>query len=688
MARRTFPSEGSRLAYGISGPYLAHRVSSTVALYADEGLTTLADVRVKNADGSVGSAYSGSAVPVDSASQFPDFYGPDDDSDVLYYDEGGTVGVIRSNEDDRLDALEAAGTDHLGDASDAHDASAISFAPTGGIAATNVQAAVVEAVADAAASAAAAYVVKDHLAVDVRDHGATGNGSADDTAAIQAAIDLVDAAGGGDVLFPDANSGFAFRINGQLDLENTQNVTLRGYSSGRSESGLARLYFYGSSVGLRCGSARGLTLSGLVIRKLNAAYAGVLVDLSALTAGGDTGAVTVESCFFGSSAPGDLNGDMVRLNRVQQVAFRDCVFRYGARAIVRDPTLAGVAGEANAVTLDNCLFDRQGTAQIDSPGSAWVIRGCAFEPLSSGALGGIVTNAGTLVAQTKGLVIEGCWFADALTSATGSWVQLRGADGVTITGTYFQSGGGTGLRLDGVESGLTITGNYFQGYSSGTPAGTGINFGTGPHVGVLYAGNVFRHLTTDVTGAVPRDATHPAAFKRARWHPAFYYTVEGARSVLAHNIGRMILVPLDAPIRGGITKVACEITTVGVGSIIRLGVYADDGTGVPATLLAECTGTIDASTGTTKELSLPSTVTVPDSGVWLAGVIQAAACTVRTRGLAPDHRVGATNLANAMGGNGTNCYGYDGVTGALPATLTAGSLISSTHGMLLAAVVS
>lgn len=53
------------------------------------------------------------------------------------------------------DSVDAGLPAHLSDATDAHDASAVSFVPGSGIAATNVQSAVVEVAVDAAAALAA-----------------------------------------------------------------------------------------------------------------------------------------------------------------------------------------------------------------------------------------------------------------------------------------------------------------------------------------------------------------------------------------------------------------------------------------------------------------------------------------------------------------------------------------------------
>lgn len=122
---------------------------------------------------------------------------------------------------------------HLADTSDAHDASAISFAPSGTIAGTDVQTAVAEVASDAAA-ALAAHVddtsdAHDASAISLLDTGghwtattvegalaevpsryapstvidaALGNGTTDAASAIQAAIDAVNTAGGGIVYLP------------------------------------------------------------------------------------------------------------------------------------------------------------------------------------------------------------------------------------------------------------------------------------------------------------------------------------------------------------------------------------------------------------------------------------------------------------------------------------------------------
>lgn len=117
-------------------------------------------------------------------------------------------------------------------------AALIGNTPAGTIAATTVQGAINEIVSDLAASSGSSLVgflqagtgatartaqAKMREIVSVKDFGAVGNGVADDTAAIQAAIDAVNAAGGGVVYFPAGTYACA-------NLWPKDNVTLQGAS--------------------------------------------------------------------------------------------------------------------------------------------------------------------------------------------------------------------------------------------------------------------------------------------------------------------------------------------------------------------------------------------------------------------------------------------------------------------------
>jgi len=143
---------------------------------------------------------------------------------------------------------------------------------------------------------------------NVKDHGATGNGTTDDTVAIQAALDTVKL-GGGTVVFPPGN----YLISSALKLDDVaQPVRLQGPGGGNTPtlSGATITYNAASGSAILAGSTQGLILSGLRFIYTNAAYQGNLIDFGWGTDPGHSGAKSsdasynhLEDCFFGGYGP-------------------------------------------------------------------------------------------------------------------------------------------------------------------------------------------------------------------------------------------------------------------------------------------------------------------------------------------------------------------------------------------------
>lgn len=109
---------------------------------------------------------------------------------------------------------------HEVDASAAHAASAISFSPTGTVAATNVQSAIAEVASEAGGGGSS----PSFNVFDVTDYGAIGNGSADDTSALANAIAAADSAGGGVVYLPEGT----YKTTSALTIDTTNTIRIVG----------------------------------------------------------------------------------------------------------------------------------------------------------------------------------------------------------------------------------------------------------------------------------------------------------------------------------------------------------------------------------------------------------------------------------------------------------------------------
>lgn len=119
-----------------------------------------------------------------------------------------------------------------------------------------------------------------------------------------------------------------------------------------------------------------------------------------------------------------------------------------------------------------------------------------------------------------------------------------------------------------------------------------------------------------------------------------------------------------------IDRIGAEITTIGdVGSLLRLGIYADNGNAHPGSLVLDA-GTIagDSATGQTLTISQA----LQPGLYWIGGVIQAATTTQPTVRVVGGSWVPPIPLpmGSSAPSAGTAYIGHSmtGVTGALPAT--------------------
>jgi hypothetical protein len=150
--------------------------------------------------------------------------------------------------------------------------------------------------------------------------------------------------------------------------------------------------------------------------------------------------------------------------------------------------------------------------------------------------------------------------------------------------------------------------------------------------------------------------------------------------------GIMRLVPKWIPNTITVAKICAEVTTIGeAGSKVRLGIYADDGTGRPGSLVVDA-GQIAGDSATVQEIT--DGVTQLTGGRWYWFAVAAQSCpttppTLRVINVPMESMPIDQGTSPLTGGYSAYGWTQTGVTGALPGTAApttqAGAAVPAVH---------
>ena len=174
------------------------------------------------------------------------------------------------------------------------------------------------------------------LNVEWPEYGAVADGSADDTAAVQAALDAMPAEGG-TLLIPGV-----CKVTSALNADDTRSVILQGIGG---QSGGAttksRLLYTGTGTMLSAKSSIGFGARDLWLQFDNASHSGTLIDLAQSAAATDSQLVSFERCQIGSGGSAvQGTGILVSLDKALNVTFLECNIS-GGNIGVRGRSAAG-----------------------------------------------------------------------------------------------------------------------------------------------------------------------------------------------------------------------------------------------------------------------------------------------------------------------------------------------------------
>lgn len=296
------------------------------------------------------------------------------------------------------------------------------------------------------------YINAQPTSVKQASYGAVGDGVADDTTAIQNALN-------------DTISNHVFFPAGTY---NHTGLTLRSQMQLEGERGTILKYTpTGTGIGIDGRDFSNVRLRGLNIQYSSTTYTGKLLHI------GKNAAVpfgfTIENCNFAGSTSSANGATLIEVNGLLESTIRQCSLGYCNVGI--DSTGANLT---NVITISGLVTSstQATTAWIQSNGNsqAWRIEQCAFEPITGTAPGGIVFTSN----GAQGITILNNYFGD--NTAAGNWISVAQMLGLSIIGNRINVGSNaTGIVFTANTSlGVTIIGNYFDGSAGGVP----IDFGT------------------------------------------------------------------------------------------------------------------------------------------------------------------------------------------------------------------
>lgn len=165
-----------------------------------------------------------------------------------------------------------------------------------------------------------------------------------------------------------------------------------------------------------------------------------------------------------------------------------------------------------------------------------------------------------------------------------------------------------------------------------------------------------------------------------------FYGPRGATVTVTQSANQLALAPIDIDRPCTLKALAAEVTTAGsVGSVVRLGIYTDDGSGwFPYGLVADA-GTIDGTVVGAATLTLATPIYLMPGRYWVGAASQGAPTTAPIlRGI--NGTSGADTMPPATGipADSNTGAAQNAVTAALPNTFTTAYGVTSSTPRVLA----
>lgn len=315
--------------------------------------------------------------------------------------------------------------------------------------------------------------------LNVKDYGALGDNSHDDTSAIQTAVNALKVMApnsrGGCLYFPPG----IYKVTSSLDFTGLKDCRILG-TSGRSQAydGTPGTIIYSyaggaiNAVDLR--DCNGVVWDGVSIwNQAGGALTGVLMNWDATVAGlpgeHDVFGNRIQNCTL--RALGGNGATLAAMDANIECTFDNVAFMESPSGTqVRMMNPAGAGTWSNANSFRSCSFIGSRSVSVRDPAYQTTFVDCTFEPgLGSGTLPAPIVANNLLVGVPDVVTFVGCGFWD-VTGSSGNWfVSTVATHAWSFTGCFFESASAASIFNFSAMTGLALIGCEADSAGGGTP---------------------------------------------------------------------------------------------------------------------------------------------------------------------------------------------------------------------------
>lgn len=402
-------------------------------------------------------------------------------------------------------------------------------------------------------------------------------------------------------------------------------------------------------------------------------------NITGITASGSDGAVVANNVFR------DVNNGVVLWSATAGTGLRQCSVHDNAIILNHDNWLRTTTDYARGIAIDPAINVDVETLSIHH-NHIWVKPSVATAQAGELQAAAIALWAASATPVLKNVLVErntivGSMSAGIRWAATGNRVRIEnneivdpGSSTEAALASFYKSG----ITIVGTVTDMRVKGNrtfdtrgahvVAQGIMTSLTTATRCLQGDNP---VVCADGAV--LVPFVQTAGKLFAVAPESPVATRFTTSLYYSPQGGRGTVATVNGTGTAAPFWVSQPTTFDRIGAQVTVVGAaGTVVRLGIYADNGNGTPGALIIDA-GTIAGDAVASAEVAISKTLA--PGLYWLVAVSQGGAPTMTC--MSGSNEVGAgSTLAVATGTAPRSGFTFV-AAGALPATFASAGQTSA-----------